>query len=487
MGGVHRTFPLCRWRGRPPASGKASDTGDAAFEASRGTALAQLREIVEGVRSREDRVASLQRIHRARYGEGVEAVPLNELADRWEAMPRRRRPSAQHVRNMRAILERFTRYVQENARRTRSLDQIPARTVLDFLADEERRGLSGRTLNVIRGVLRTALARLAPASPAALCLAEVPGREELTAHRRPWTPAELRRIFGAAEEIDPALYPAIVCAATTALRRGDVCHLTWDAINLEGGFVTVKTTKTRQTVDVPILPPLRPVLEAAAANRSESRYVWPHLAELADTNPGALTWRLERVIAHAGLIDDGGGDQEADSLPILAPAETRERGLAAVDGVEGWNEERRERARVIVTRYLEGEKVGDIAREVGCGLSTITRDIAAVQAAAGVQIVRHRAAGSKVRRSGPTAEGDFGPRARRASLSGWHAFRTTWATIAISCGIPAEIVRAVTGHAQVETVVQHYFRPRPQTLMATITGPMGRALLDEGDDPAGEG
>ena len=34
-----------------------------------------------------------------------------------------------------------------------------------------------------------------------------------------------------------------------------------------------------------------------------------------------------------------------------------------------------------------------------------------------------------------------------------------WYALALAAGVPVELVRRVTGHATVETVLKHYFRP----------------------------
>jgi integrase len=50
-------------------------------------------------------------------------------------------------------------------------------------------------------------------------------------------------------------------------------------------------------------------------------------------------------------------------------------------------------------------------------------------------------------------------RVQDATLKGFHSLRTTWITMALSAGVPMELVRRVTGHSTVEVVLKHYFRP----------------------------
>ena len=67
--------------------------------------------------------------------------------------------------------------------------------------------------------------------------------------RRPptvWTPAQLRRFLQAAA--DDRFYPAYVLAATTGLRRAELCGLRWSAVDLQASTVTVQAS-TRVVVN----------------------------------------------------------------------------------------------------------------------------------------------------------------------------------------------------------------------------------------------
>ncbi len=52
------------------------------------------------------------------------------------------------------------------------------------------------------------------------------------------TPEQVAAIYEAAEE--PAVKVAIGLAATTGMRRGEVCGLKWDDIDPETGLVTIE-------------------------------------------------------------------------------------------------------------------------------------------------------------------------------------------------------------------------------------------------------
>ena len=79
----------------------------------------------------------------------------------------------------------------------------------------------------------------------------------------------------------------------TAMRRDDCCTLLRSAVDPEGGFVTVKTTKTGVMVQITIFPLLRGVLEKAMAVPAPRApfYVFPELEAHYRINPDHLTDR----------------------------------------------------------------------------------------------------------------------------------------------------------------------------------------------------
>ena len=65
---------------------------------------------------------------------------------------------------------------------------------------------------------------------------------------------------------------------------------------------------------------------------------------------------------------------------------------------------------------------------------------------------------------------------KSASIRDWHALRTTFVTLALSAGVPVELVRRVTGHGSVEVVLKHYFRPDREQFKAALAGALPDVL-----------
>jgi hypothetical protein len=67
---------------------------------------------------------------------------------------------------------------------------------------------------------------------------------------------------------------------------------------------------------------------------------------------------------------------------------------------------------------------------------------------------------------------------RKVNQRGFHAFRATWVTLALSAGVPIDLVRKVTGHTTVETVLTHYIHPDREDFRKAIENAMPRLFLE---------
>jgi hypothetical protein len=57
---------------------------------------------------------------------------------------------------------------------------------------------------------------------------------------------------------------------------------------------------------------------------------------------------------------------------------------------------------------------------------------------------------------------------RRASVRDFHSFRVSWVTVALTAGVPLEIVQRVTGHRTSDIVLKHYFQPGKEDFRRTL-------------------
>jgi integrase len=66
---------------------------------------------------------------------------------------------------------------------------------------------------------------------------------------------------------------------------------------------------------------------------------------------------------------------------------------------------------------------------------------------------------------------------RKASVCDFHSFRVTWVTLALTAGVPLEIVQKVTGHRTAAIVMKHYFQPGREDFRRTLAGRMPALLV----------
>jgi hypothetical protein len=67
---------------------------------------------------------------------------------------------------------------------------------------------------------------------------------------------------------------------------------------------------------------------------------------------------------------------------------------------------------------------------------------------------------------------------RRASLRDFHSFRVTWVTLALTAGVPLELVQKVTGHKTTDIVLKHYFQPGREAFRQALQSAMPKLLTN---------
>ncbi len=464
-----------RWQGTPPASGRVGDAGDGAFERSREKAEDELARFVDESRRKGRSETLTERLIESKTGRAVEYTRIDELPERWRQIGRAAQPSEAHLSNCDAHFARFVSYMNENAPGKRHLYEVNEDDVKGFV-ELLRRTLAPATAQYGVRLLNKAFERCLPVG-AKNCFADYVGQRGhpfAVIHRKPFSPEELKALLFTSRD-DPFLFPLIVCAASTGMRRGDVCRLKWEDVDLSANGLTVKTSKTGADVEIEIWPILRGVLEQAKPKRKG--FVWPEAARLLEDNPHALSRRFKNVVA----VALGGFIPEAAPEPVPLADMLNDAFEAICKQVpEGT---RRERMRDVIQRYANGQGVRQIQKETGISRATISADLNAVELWTGRPFNR-RGAGRQSKQSMGAAvqrltrmQREGGQNA--ASIYDWHALRTTWITLALAAGVPIEIVRRVTGHASVEIVLKHYFRPGREQFRAALANALPEVLTGE--------
>jgi len=207
------------------------------------------------------------------------------------------------------------------------LRKLTAARLDSYYRDLIQRGLSPTTVGHHHAFLRSALRQAvrwgwiarSPADSA------TPLRAAATEPTAP-TVEEVRKLLVAAESYNPELASMLWVAATTGVRRGELCGLQWSDVDLADSTITVRRsitdlpgrvearpTKSRQVRRIAIDPGTAMVLERqqlVALNRArvigtelgDAAYVWSQDgAHRSPWRPDRVTHSFEQVRQRAGL------------------------------------------------------------------------------------------------------------------------------------------------------------------------------------------
>jgi integrase len=446
------------------------EEGDREFERSRGRAQSALEELVTKLQQPQEKAALVRAIYEAQTGHPFTPIPLADLASHWETMPRRRQPTAKYSQECLAALAKFVAFVTRAYPDVHNAHQVSHQVATDYLDSLRDSGLGTKAWNDRLKLLRSTFRHLPdlPMNPFMLILE----REVETVFREPFSLEEVSAIVEAAK-CEPIVNPVIITALCTAMRKGDCATLKWSAVDLADGFITVKTSKTGETVDIPMLPMLEEEVRKRQGN--DSQFVYPQAAQMYADNPQGLTYRLRKVLRRVGF-----GDAVRAVVPDFSMAEVEAARVAGIAALEELPQvSKTERMRVAFDLYMGGSTIDDVAAELGRSKSTISLYLNQLEAAMAVPFIRGKA------RSALPVVTTLSPRPirkvrerglRRASLRDFHSFRTTWITLALSNGVPMEIVRRVTGHKTVDIVLKHYFRPQRDEMRKVLQTSMPSLL-----------
>jgi integrase len=276
--------------------------GEAAFELSRQKAQEALEKLTAGVKELKRPEDLVQEIHRVKFGHRIGSIPLPHLFQEWQKISRKRQPKQKYIDWAGGIFGRLEAFVKRDFARVKEMAGVDRKIAEAFMRAEEDRKISPKTYNAELVLLRGAFENLREdAGMLTNPFNRMVSKDQATIHRKPFTAEELRAIVDVVKN-DALMRPLIVTGVCTAMRRGDACLLKWEAVDFDSGFVTVKTSKTGETVEIPLMGMLREELNRQPRGKSE--YAFPALAEMYRTNPHGINWRLGKVFEKAGFINE---------------------------------------------------------------------------------------------------------------------------------------------------------------------------------------
>jgi integrase len=466
--------------GTPPASLSLRDEGDSAFERSRATAFAKLESIVEEARSQRSSERLVEKLYEIKTGEKINSVKLVDLAAEWAQIERKRTPDEQYASQCKSKLNQFLAHVQPQNAKATEIAQVTRKMARAFLAAEQKRGVTPKTWNDTLVLLRATFQHLLP--PGGINpFSGIPTREINTIFRKPFTPEELKAILDEAQS-DEFIRPVLITGICTAMRRGDCCLLKWADVDMEKRYISVKTGKTGQTVSIPIFQQLFEELSPRQGKSKE--FVFPEQAKMYQENPDGITWRVKKILAMAL----GGAQKISDELPKFSAEEVTQRGEAYIASLP--DGPKKDRMKTVFDHYVGGKKACEVASLAGVSKGSVSGYLNEVEAKIGCQIIRGRPHGlsltARLKNDDGLLSAEREGGKRSASIRGLTSLRVTWVTVALSGGVPVELVTKVTGHRTVEIVLKHYFQPGREDFRRALQTMMPKLLLNAQPSPQDE-
>jgi len=484
--GGYRVEPLqTPMRGeRIPSS--LAQQGDEAFERSRAAAQREFddleREAKEG-RSADHLIR--HRIER-KIGKPVSDVRISELATIWRNKPRSKTPTEKTLANADHYFAVFADFAK--CRFAYQVTKAVAGRFFNTIRGQYSWNTTKEMMSILNGAFALSLDH-GVTNPFEDVMKAIKGGsvdDTDKVHRRPLSEAELQQLLKESEK-DPMLHALTVTAACTGMRIGDVCNLKWSSVDMRRGFLTVLTAKRRKEVTIPILAPLRKILEAALVEVPDGEpHVFPDAAQMYESNPSGIIRRGKVLFARALFASAAEQDADVEIVDENQSAKTPAEVLGCIRNA-GFTKQKTERCEKVYTLYATGLSYRQIEHETGLSRGQIADYLHGIEAITGNTIVKwaKECATSNHRLLRHTRQGRKVGR-RSASLYGWHSLRASFVVAALMHGVPIEVVRRVVGHSTVR-MTEEYFNPSKDIIAEVFDRKMKGSVLTGGSDVAVDG
>ena len=243
------------------------------------------------------------------------------IADAYEKSlekPKKRIPSASLIRSKRSYWLDFTAFLKDRYPDLQKLSEVRplhAEAYIQYLRQNGRfnktvtyKGtvitqersyqlkseLSPKTINTYQQVLTEVFQLLArDAGIIENPFASIPMLKKESESREAFSEDELAIIR---DNLDDFTRPLFTIAIATALREGDICTLKWSEIDFKRELIIKRMRKTGNTVEIPIMPPLRVYLSQLQTDSAEAEYVLPKHAEMYLNNSSGVSYRIKQFL-----------------------------------------------------------------------------------------------------------------------------------------------------------------------------------------------
>jgi hypothetical protein len=140
--------------------------------------------------------------------------------------------------------------------------------------------------------------------------------------------------------------------------------------------------------------------------------------------------------------------------------------------------DKRDRMRSVLALYLDGQSLRDIATTTGYSKSTVSVYLNETEEMVDVPVIRRPEADPLPTVIRGTVDAERPNGIQKASIRDFHSFRVTWVTLALTAGVPMELVTRVTGHQTTDIVLKHYFQPGREDFRRALQSAMPELLTN---------
>jgi integrase len=479
-------------KGEPPPGLNLAGKGDAHFEKSRGMAQRELDN--RKTKSTGERIdkATAFREYRRSTGVEVKETSIEALPDIVSNADDKNKNSKGWMSWKQKVVKDFIAWASSRGLKSvLDIDKEQANSYLETLyrnspeedkkEEKKSKTISAITARRIKPILAQAFAIALPdgafnpwKAPDVMITA---AKEDRQVHRTPLTIEEVNKLLEASKD-DDLSHDLIVTALSTGLRRGDVCRLKWSGVNMQANAIKLTTGKTGSDLYLPILPTFKAVLEKRLAEKKEhAAFVFPEAERLIRKNPDAITWGIKKAFAKAFYNSVQDAPEITQDEPEVIPLpEALPKVLKYVEQAK-MSDSKRSKLIEVLARHAKGQGYREIGAALNISRGAISTLLHDTQDLSKITFMPDRRKAFSMTRAVDKItrqQRKFGKRS--ASIYDFHALRTTFVTLAISNGFSIDKLRAITGHATVEIVLKHYFKPKGTDFTSELSEAMPDSL-----------
>ncbi len=455
-----------------------------AYETSRGRAQKELDVIKADARKKGRDNNLTKKLIESKTNQEWKDTPLEALPGFTRTMKGKRSEAWKAWQVL--VIGRFVKWAKKRGHRT--VIEITPSIAEDYIEslkelDEHELKRTAGTMRSVKSTISLIISKKLPEgmeSPFKKIKIETEEGEEIQ-HRTALSPNEVNQLLTVAES-DRFIYPLFVTALCTGLRRGDVCRLRWSNVDLtpRESKLIVKTSKTKEEVQLPILPRLQEVLEAALTERKPGAvFVFPEAEYMIENNPSGISYRVKKTFVRAFAKPEEAAEVPQDTPEIIPLKEVLPQVLDAVEGAD-ITETKRAKMIDLLKLYASCKSYRIIKNERGIQKPRISEYMHEAERLSGLRFIPEVKRGGIKQAVKELTRHKRADGMRDASKYDFHALRTTFVTLALSGKnpMPVEKVIALTGHRVVETVMKYYFKPKGTDYRKDLERAMPKTLTE---------